>query len=178
MAVLNPRDSQFVPSEPPLPFLPLAEGDIPPAVGVPGAGHGLEARTSQLSLLVEINAELAGALDAEAVLGSILTRLVERQRLAHAWIYRLDVAARELQWVAGDSDSKSATNAVALEEPTLLSWVIQEREPAYVPNTHQDPRCENLDPEVQCAYVVPLQTSASLLGVLEIPRASRMGFEP
>jgi PAS domain S-box-containing protein len=168
MAILNPSDSELVHSDPPIPFQPLTEGDIPPTLGAAGPGNGLEARTNQLSLLVEINAELAGALDAEAVLGSILTRLVERQRLAHAWIYRLDVPAGELQCVAGDAESQSPRKVVEIGEPTLLSWVIQQREPAYVPNAAHDPRCQGLGSESQCAYVVPLQTSASLLGVLEI----------
>jgi two-component system cell cycle sensor histidine kinase/response regulator CckA len=139
-----------------------------PNLGALGGGNGLEARTNQLSLLVEINAELAGALDAEAVLGPILTRLVDRQRLAHALIYRLDLPARELQCVACDAESSSIRKALPLEEPNLVSWVIQERQAVYVPHVDQDPRCQGLGSEIECGYVVPLQTSSSLLGVLEI----------
>ena len=74
------------------------------ATGTPGysAGSGdeVDARTHQLSLLVEVNAALAGALDVESVLGTILSRLADRERLSHARIYRLDETAGELQPVA------------------------------------------------------------------------------
>ena len=71
-----------------------------PLYGVAGPGDGVEARTHQLSLLVEVNAALAGALDVESVLGAILSRLADRERLSHARIYRLDEPAGELQRVA------------------------------------------------------------------------------
>ena len=169
MATINSRDSRLVDLVPDaVPILRPQEDALAPNLGALGGGNGLEAPTSQLSLLVEINAELAGALDAEAVLGPILTRLVERQRLAHALIYRLDLPASEMQCVACDAGSGSIRKALPLAEPNLVSWVIQEREAVYVPHVDRDPRCQDLGSEIECAYVVPLQTSSSLLGVLEI----------
>ena len=168
MATLNVSEIQLMHSNPGAPVLGLAEGPVRPNLGATGPGNGVEAQTSQLSLLVEINAELAGALDAEAVLGPILTRLVERQRLAHAWIYRLDAPTGELQCVASDSERGLARKAVVLGDPTLLSWVLHEREPVYVPQADQDWRCQGLGSKVRCVYVVPLQTSTRLWGVLEI----------
>ena len=146
----------------------MREGAFAPTFGVPGPSDGAEARSSQLSLLVEINAALAGALDAESVFGPILTRLVERERLSHAWIYRLDEPAGELQRVASGGGEGRAQEAVSLKDPTLVSWAIQQREAVYVPQVDKDPRCQGRGSEAGCEYVVPLQTSSSVLGVLDI----------
>jgi PAS domain S-box-containing protein len=117
---------------------------------------------------VEINAALAGALDAESVLGPILTRLVERERLSHAWIYRLDEPAGELQRVPSGGGEGRAQEAVSLKDPTLVSWAIQQREAVYVPQVDKDPRCQGRGSAAGCEYAVPLQTSSSVLGVLDI----------
>ena len=101
--------------------------------GVAGPGDGAEARTHQLSLLVEVNAALAGALDVESVLGAILSRLADRERLSHARIYRLDEPAGELQRVACGGRNGVARRVVSLQEPTLLAWAIRQREAVYVP---------------------------------------------
>ncbi len=101
-------------------------------------------------------------------LGPILTRLVERERLSHAWIYRLDEPAGELQRVASGGGEGRAQEAVSLKDPTLVSWAIQQREAVYVPQVDKDPRCQGRGSEAGCEYVVPLQTSSSVLGVLDI----------
>jgi len=169
MAIITTRDSQPLrPSHDAAPPSGLGEGAFTPAFGGPGPGNGAEARTSQLSLLVEINAALAGALDAESVLGPILTRLVERERLSHAWIYRLDEAAGELQRVASGGGDGLTQEAVSLEDSTLVSWAIQQREAAYVPQVGKDPRCQGRGSQAGWEYAVPLQTSSSVLGVLDI----------
>jgi PAS domain S-box-containing protein len=135
----------------------------------PGAaGNGIEEQTSQLSLLVEINAALAGAADAKSVLGPILTRLVERNRLSHAWIYRLDEPARELQRVAGRGTDGPGREIISLKEPTLVSWVVQQREVVYVARVDRDPRCQGFKSAAGCQYAVPLMTSSSILGVLDV----------
>jgi PAS domain S-box-containing protein len=143
-------------------------GALVPTPGATGAGNGVEDRTSQLSLLVEINASLAGALDAESVLGPILTRLVERNRLSHAWIYRLDDPARELQRVAGSGTDGPGREVVSLKEPTLVSWAVQQREAVYVAQVEKDPRCQGSNSAAGCEYAVPLVTSSSILGVLDV----------
>jgi PAS domain S-box-containing protein len=166
MATITSRDNQ--PLQPSHDAVPLGEGACAPTFGVPGPSDGAEARGSQLSLLVEINAALAGALDAESVLGPILTRLVERERLSHARIYRLDEPAGELQRVASGGGEGREQEAVSLKDPTLVSWAIQQREAVYVPQVDKDPRCQGRGSEAGCEYAVPLQTSSSVLGVLDI----------
>jgi two-component system cell cycle sensor histidine kinase/response regulator CckA len=156
------------PSRATVPPLGVGEGAFTPTFGIPGPSDGTEARSNQLSLLVEINAALAGALDAESVLGPILTRLVERERLSHAWIYRLDEPSGELQRVASSGGNGRAQEIVSLKDPTLVSWAIQQREAVYVPQVDKDPRCQSLNSEGGCEYSVPLQTSTSVLGVLDI----------
>ncbi|MDR3674032.1 MAG: PAS domain S-box protein [Acidobacteriota bacterium] len=135
---------------------------------VAGSGSELETRTHQLSLLVEVNAALAGALDVESVLGGILSRLADRERLSHARIYRLDAPTGELQRVAFGGRNGASRRVVSLKEPTLLAWAIRQKSAVYVPQVDRDPRCQEFSNEEQCAYAVPLQTSTSVLGVLDV----------
>ena len=139
-----------------------------PSYGVAEPVDELEARTHQLSLLVEVNAALAGALDVESVLGSILSRLADRERLSHARIYRLDEPAGELQRVACGGRNGVAQRVVSLQDPTLLAWAIRQREAVYVPQVEKDPRCQGFGAEERCAYAVPLLTRTRVLGVLDV----------
>ncbi len=169
MATIIPSNSQPV-SFPQNPAPPMGpdEAKFAPTYGVTGPGDGVEARTQQLSLLVEVNAALAGALDVESVLGAILSRLADRERLSHARIYRLDEPAGELQQVACGGRNGGSGRVVSLQEPTLLAWAIRQREAVYVPRVEKDPRCQGFGAEEQCVYAVPLQTSTSVLGVLDV----------
>jgi len=169
MATIPSRDNQPIyPSADVALPMGAGNGALVPPPGAAGAGSRIEERTSQLSLLVEINASLAGALDAESVLGPILTRLVERNRLSHAWIYRLDDPARELQRVAGSGTDGPGREVVSLKEPTLVSWAVQQREAVYVAQVEKDPRCQGFNSAAGCEYAVPLVTSSSILGVLDV----------
>jgi len=127
-----------------------------------------EERTAQLSLLVEVNAALAGAVDVEAVLGTILERLVERQGLSHAAIYRWDGPSQKLQPVAMSGGSVNSWEAAALAGPTLAAWAVQHGEAVYVPETGKDPRCQGRRPAIHSEYAVPLLTGARVLGVLDV----------
>jgi len=146
---------------------PQAASHIP-TYGAAGSGDEVEARTHQLSLLVEINTALAGALDAESVLGPILSRLADRERLSHARIYRLDELAGELQRVAYGGRNGGSRRMVYLRDRTLLAWAIQQKEAVYVPQVEKDPRCQEFDELERCAYAVPLQTSTRVLGILDV----------
>jgi PAS domain S-box-containing protein len=144
-----------------------------PPYGIAGQDEEAEGRTHRLSLLVEVNAALAGALDVESVLGAILSRLADRERLSHARIYRLNESAGELQRVAcggrnGGSRPIVSLQDPTLQDPTLLAWAIRQKEAIYVPRVEIDPRCQEFDAEEQCAYAVPLQTQTGVLGVLDV----------
>ncbi len=139
-----------------------------PSYGVAEPVDELEARTHQLSLLVEVNAALAGALDVESVLASILSRLADRERLSHARIYRLDEPAGKLQRVACGGRNGTAQRVVSLKDPTLLAWVVRQREAVYVPQVEKDPRCHGFGAGERCAYAVPLLTRTRALGVLDV----------
>ena len=167
MATVSSSDSQPIHGSPDAAF-PMGAGNGMFAPPPGAAGNGIEEQTSQLSLLVEINAALAGAADAKSVLGPILTRLVERNRLSHAWIYRLDEPARELQRVAGRGTDGPGREIISLKEPTLVSWVVQQREVVYVARVDRDPRCQGFKSAAGCQYAVPLMTSSSILGVLDV----------
>ncbi len=169
MGITTPRDSPLVRSpHEHVPPLGVSEGVFAPTLDVHGPLDGAEARTHQLSLLVEINSALAGTLDAESVLGPILTRLVERERLSYARIYRLEPAAGELQCVACGGKRELTQQVISLKERALVSWAIKQKEAVYVPQVEKDPRCRDFISEVRCEYAVPLQTRSSLLGVLDI----------
>ena len=169
MATIIPSDSQPG-SLSPSPVHPIRsyEPTYAPTYGAVGSGDEVEARTHQLSLLVEVTAALAGALDVESVLEGILSRLADRERLSHARIYRLDEPAGELQRVAGGGRNGGSRRVVSLRDPTLLAWAIRQREAVYVPLVERDPRCQEFGAEEQCAYAVPLQTRTSVLGVLDV----------
>src|SRR5208283_1532487 len=169
MATIMSSDSQPR-SYPPNPGPPTGPHDAAyaPLSGVAGPGDGVDAGTHQLSLLVEVNAALAGALDVESVLGGILSRLADRERLTHARIYRLDESAGELQRVACGGRNGGFRSVVSIHEPTLLAWAIRHKEAVYVPQADKDPRCHKFGAEEQCVYAVPLQTSTSVLGVLDV----------
>ena len=166
MATTLPSDSQLV-GFPSGTVSPAGRQEYSSFYGVAGPGEDVEARTHQLSLLVEVNAALAGALDVESVLGDILARLADRERLTHARIYRLDESSGELQRVAWGGRDGGPRHAVSLQEPTLLAWAIKHREAVYVPRADQDPRCERFGADEQCVYAVPLETSARMVGVLD-----------
>jgi PAS domain S-box-containing protein len=117
---------------------------------------------------VEINTALAGTLDAESVLGPILSRLADRERLSHARIYRLDESAGELQRVAYGGRNGGSRRVVSLKDPTILAWAIRQQEPVYVSQVEKDPRYQEFDALEKCAYAVPLQTSTKVLGVLDV----------
>ncbi len=144
--------------------------------GVAIPGDEVAARTHQLSILVEVNAALAGALDVESVLGGILSRLADRERLSHARIYRLDEPAGELERVACGGRNGVARRVVSLQESTLLAWAIRHREAVYVPRVERDPRCQGFGAEEECVYAVPLQTNARVLGVLDVAAAHPDGI--
>jgi PAS domain S-box-containing protein len=127
---------------------------------------------------VEVNAALAGALDVESVLGAVLARLADRERLSYARIFRLDEPAGELQRVAGGGRNGFARHVIPLQEPTLLAWAVGQRKAVYVPRFEDDPRCQGLGGEGQCAYAVPLQTSTRVLGVLEVGADPPDGIRP
>ncbi len=144
--------------------------------GIAGLEDGFEARTHQLSLLVELNAALASALDVESVLGTILSRLADRERLRYARIYRLDESTGELQQVACGGRNGVAQDVVPLQSPTHLAWAIGQREPVYIPRADQDPRCPQFGAEEACVYAVPLQTRTRVLGVLDVAAAQPEGI--
>jgi len=144
------------------------EGAIAPSFGSGGLGEVMEARTHQLSLLVEVNTALAGALDVESVLGGILSRLADRERLTHARIYRWDEPSQGLQPVACGGKNGVSRQVISLEESNLVAWVARNGEAVYIPRTEKDSRCQGFGAEERCAYAVPLQTSSSVLGVLEV----------
>jgi two-component system cell cycle sensor histidine kinase/response regulator CckA len=169
MATISPGDypySRFSSSS--VPMAGSHEGSGVPTGGFSASGDEADASCQELSLLVEVNALLAGAVDVESVLGGILSLLADGERLSLARIYQVDEVAGELQCVASAGRVGVARRVVSLEGPTLLSWTAREKASAYVPHAQKDPRCQEFGMEERSAYAVPLQTSTKVLGVLEV----------
>ena len=176
MATTIPTHSQPVGfSQNPAPMGPPETAYAHP-YSVASRGDGGEALAHQHSLLVEGSAALAGALDVESVLGPILSRLVDHERLSHARIYRWDESAGELQQVAWGGRNGVARRVVSFQEPTLLAWAIRQKEAVYVPRVDKDSRCQGFGAEEECVYAVPLQTRTRVLGVLEVASAQPDGM--
>jgi two-component system cell cycle sensor histidine kinase/response regulator CckA len=149
-----------------------------------GAAHAEEAvdaalrvRGAQLSLLVEVNAMLAAAIDAEDVLGQILARLAERARLANASIHLLEEGSKQLRCIAhtGLADV-AAILTLPLDGPGVVSWVARAGESVYLPEVARDPRYVARDPRTRSQYAVPLRAGAALVGVLAIESAEADGI--
>ena len=154
------------------------ETDFTPTYGAGGLADDHEARTHQLSLLVEVNAALAGALDVESVLGSILSRLADRERLTHARIYRLDEPAGELQRVAAGGRNGASRRVVSLKGQTLLAWVIGQREAVYVPLVKKAPDARSSPSRSAPPMRFPCRPAVKCWGFLMLPRISRTESAP
>ena len=96
MATYVPGNNQPV-SFPENPAPPRGPQDATcaPSYGVSGLSSDLEVRAHQLSLLVEVNAALAGALDVENALGPILSRLADPCEILRRSSLRFSIPIRE-----------------------------------------------------------------------------------
>jgi PAS domain S-box-containing protein len=129
----------------------------------------LRVRSTQQALLVEVNAALAAAVDAQEVLSQILALLIDRTRLINAAIFLLDPAKGEFRCVAqaGYPDLE-CFRTLLRDGPGLVAWVARSREAVYSPDVSKDPRYLLGDARAKSEYAVPLIVGSSLLGVLDI----------
>jgi GAF domain-containing protein len=144
---------------------------LPPVAGINDSSieKGLRARGDQLALLVEVNAALAAAIDAEVVLPQILSRLTARTQLLNASVYLLDPEMRQLRCAADNGlPAPEAYRSLELEGRGLTAWVARTGEGVYVPDVSRDPRYLCADPRARSEYAVPLRAGATLQGVLNI----------
>jgi two-component system cell cycle sensor histidine kinase/response regulator CckA len=144
---------------------------LPPAADASESAieKALSARGTQVALLVEVNAMLAAAIDAEVVLPQILSRLTARTRLLTASIYLLDPEKRQLRCAAESGlPTSEAYRSLELEGRGLTAWVARTGAGVYVPDVSQDPRYLGADPSAKSEYAVPLRAGTTLLGVLNI----------
>lgn len=129
----------------------------------------LKARSTQQALLVEVNATLAAAIDAELVLPQILSQLTERTRLINASIYLLDREKRQLRCAAQSGlPTVEPYRTLALDGPGLVAWVARTGEAVYVPDVSKDARYLCAEPRAKSEYSLPLRAGPTLVGVLNI----------
>jgi PAS domain S-box-containing protein len=153
------------------PRLSQAGEPFSPAAGISDQAldAALKVLGTQQALLVEVNAALAAAVDAEEVLSQILALLIDRTRLINAAIFLLDPAKGELHCVAqaGYSDPE-CFRALLTEGPGLIAWVARSGEGVYAADVSADPRYVIGDPRARSEYAVPLVVGSTCLGVLDI----------
>jgi len=131
-------------------------------------GKEREGEALLLCLLAEVNASLAGALDAETVLGQILARLREKTGLAHASIYLLNSHERLLRCATESGHpTPEPYRPLAYEGPGVVAWVARAAQAVYLPEVQKDPRYLCANPSTQSEYAVPLRVGSNLLGVLD-----------
>jgi PAS domain S-box-containing protein len=143
----------------------------PPAAGGGADSHEavLRARSNQQALLVEVNEILAAAVDAEAALGQIVSRLRERARLVSASAYVPSPVEGALRCAARSSSETIHPNPrMEVDGPGLVAWVARTGEAAYVPDVEKDTRCLGGNPGVKSKYTTPLWAGSKVIGVLDI----------
>ena len=131
--------------------------------------EALRARGTQQALLVEVNATLAAAIDAEVVLPQILSQLAARTRLVNTSVYLLDRENHHLRCAAESGfPSIEPYRTLPLDGPGLVAWAARLAETVYAPDVSKDTRYLCADPRAKSEYAVPLHAGANLLGVLNI----------
>ncbi len=129
----------------------------------------LRARSIQQGLLVQATALLAGATDAEAVLGQVVSLLRQRAQLTTASVYLLDQDDRVLRCVAASGfERKGPPCTFPLDGGGMVAWVARTGEATYVPQVAKAPRYLSGDPSAKSEYASPLRLGSRVLGVLDI----------
>ncbi len=142
---------------------------LPAAGGLGDIEQELRDRGSRQAFLIEVNGILGAASDVEAALGSIVSRLLERTRLASAAVYLLGPNKQDLRCAAQiTAKGTSLPSRVEINGPGLISWVARTAESAYVPDVDKDPRKSPCDFQVKSEFAAPLRAGTQILGVVGV----------
>ncbi len=127
-----------------------------------------------VELLYQVGQELSAAMDMEEVLPRVLSLVVEKTQAYRGSIIVLDATGNPRYHFLVREDLSPSVVRLLVQEVLrrgLAGWVAQNRQPALVPDTANDPRWLDL-PEslkgVRSAMAVPLMRRASLVGVLTL----------
>jgi PAS domain S-box-containing protein len=131
---------------------------------------------ASLELLYTISRELAAQIDLPELLKRILQLTAETMGAASGGILVLDEGEDITEGaliVGGKVLDHTAAQQADTVKSGLAGWVLQERQPALVTNTHNDPRwmrrdTSKLDEVARSAICVPLQTRDRVVGVLTL----------
>jgi PAS domain S-box-containing protein len=136
---------------------------------------------ASLDLLYTISRELAAQIDLSEVLTRILQLTAETMEAASGGILVLDESGEVIEGaliVDGTVLDHTASQLKDTVSSGLAGWVLQEREPALVSNTHDDERWmrrekNGVDDVARSAICVPLQARERLVGVLTMVHPER-----
>lgn len=173
----DPRHAGGPPAEADPKSPPKSADAVRPTASESSQDDGLRSRIEHQALLIEANAFLAGAIDAQVVLVQILTGLAKRARLAHASIFLLDEEKQLLRLVADFGyETKKENRELPVAGPGMVPYVARTVEPLYVSDVTRDARYLCGHPDVRAEYAVPLRSSRKVLGVLNVESVEADGI--
>jgi PAS domain S-box-containing protein len=135
---------------------------------------GIRAERDAVELLYQVGQELSGAMEMEEVLPRVLALVVEKTAAYRGSIIVLDPMGNPRHHILVREDLSPSVIRLVVQEVLrrgLAGWVAQNRQPALVADTTQDPRWLEL-PEtirgVRSALAIPLLRGSSMVGVLTL----------
>jgi D-sedoheptulose 7-phosphate isomerase len=135
-------------------------------------------------LFYRISQEFAAKLDLHAMLSRILSLTVEYVGAASGSIVVLDEEGKVIDGAlayAGQIQDKPSQTLTETIRHGLAAWVVENRTPALVENTRQDPRWlpgtnEQTSQNSRSAICLPLMTQDRVIGVLTLTRLQNNRF--
>jgi signal transduction histidine kinase len=132
----------------------------------------LHEESSRVKILLRITTELSASLDQDRVLTRALELVNEVVDASQGVILLIDQESGELVFRAAFGDerplSPKGVPSGMMQNEGLAGWIIANRSPVIVHNTHEDPRWveRETSKEHRSVLAVPLITSEEVIGVL------------
>ena len=127
----------------------------------------------RLELLYNVTRDLTQRLDLDDLLQRLVQRTVESFHAQDGAILLLGTRREPPRAIS--TEPQSQANLTAILERGLAGWVIQQRQPALVPDTRQDPRWLPTEREIGSAIAVPILHRETVLGAITLIH-SQPGF--
>ena len=153
----------------------------------PGYSLKSEKLQSSLDMIYNISQEMATHLDLHDLLQRILELTLLSVEAASGSIMVLDEEGEVIGGAlayAGKVEDSAVEQLSEIKQRGLAGWVVQNRQPALVTNTREDPRWlsrswETENPDPRSALRVPLIARDRVVGVVTLvhPQASRLTME-
>lgn len=139
-------------------------------------------RAEQLALLYDAGLTLNNVLEPRTqleFLSKIAMRVLNAER---AVFFRHDADTRTLAFefgLGGDqafSERMSRASCLVGDDTAFPGWVSERRVPLNLPDLNEDPRWQDMDPQINSGLWVPVEHGGALLGVLAVFAAQPYSF--